>query len=72
MVVDDSGSDHQAVRIDDPPRLAAHSPDLDDPTAADGDVAVKTRQPGAVNNLSVPDDQIVRHLSSYAARSLPT
>ena len=61
VVVDDAGSDHQAVRIDNPARLAAHSPHLDDPPAADGDVAVKARQAGTVNNFPVFDDQIVRH-----------
>src|SRR5688500_8266539 len=67
VVVDDTGSDHQTIRIDDPTRLTAHSSHLDDPPAAHGNVAVKARQAGTVNYLSVFNDQIVRHYSSYAA-----
>jgi hypothetical protein len=48
-------------------RLSIHFSDLDDTAAADGDVAVKAGYSGTVNNLSVPDEQIVCHCSSYAA-----
>jgi len=66
VVVDDSGSDHQAIRIQDLARLSVHFSDLGDTTAADGDVAVKAGQTGPVNNLSVLDNQVVWHCSSYA------
>ena len=56
VVVDDAGSDHRAIRIDDSLRRAADPSDLDDPPAAHGDVAVKTRQSGTVNNVSVLDN----------------
>src|SRR5437867_711728 len=67
VVVDDSGSDHQAVRIQHLARVSVHFSDLGDTTAADGDVAVKAGQAGPVNNLSVLDNQVVWHCSSYAA-----
>jgi hypothetical protein len=67
VVVDDAGSDHQAVRIQDLARLSVHFSDLDDTTAADGDVAVEAWQAGTVNHLAVLDNQIVWHCSSYAA-----
>jgi hypothetical protein len=67
VVVDDSGSDHQAIRIQHLARLSTHLSDLDDMTVANGDVAVKARQSGTVNNLSVSDDQVVWHCSSCAA-----
>ena len=53
VVVDNPGSDHQAIGIDDAPRLAADSSDLDDTPTAHGDIAVKARQAGTINNLSV-------------------
>ncbi len=71
VVVDDAGSDHQAIRIQYLARAAIDLADLDDPAAADGDVAVKARQSGTVNNLSVLDNQVVWHCSSYAAGKLP-
>src|SRR2546428_5950065 len=67
MVVDDAGSDHQAIRIQHLARVSIHFSDLDDTTAADGDVAVKAGQAGTVNNLSVLDNQVVWHRSSCAA-----
>ena len=67
VVVDDSGSHHQAIRIQHLARLSTHFSDLDDTTGADGDVAVEARQAGTVNNFSVPDDHVVWHCSSYAA-----
>src|SRR5207249_1649105 len=66
VVVDDSRSDHQAIGIQHLARLSVHFSDLDDTTAADGDVAVKAGQAGPVNNLAVFDDQVVSHCSSYA------
>ena len=59
VVVDDSGSDHQAVRIQHLARLSTHFSDLDNPTAADGDVAVEAWQAGPVNNITVLDNQVV-------------
>jgi hypothetical protein len=41
--------------------------DLGDTTAADGNVAVEAGYAGTVNNLSVSDDQVVWHCSSYSA-----
>jgi hypothetical protein len=67
VVVDDSGSDDQAIRIQHLARLSIHFSDLDDPTAADGDVTVKAGQPGTINHLAVLDNQVVWHCSSYAA-----
>jgi hypothetical protein len=55
MVVYNSGSDNQAVCFDDAPRFAVYSTDLDDPTAAHRDVAVKARQPGTIDYFSVLD-----------------
>src|SRR5690349_9217241 len=69
MVVDNSWGDHQAVRIHDSMRSAVHSSNLDDPAAADSDVAVKARQPRTVDYFAVLDDQVVAHCSSVAGRS---
>src|SRR5439155_10120052 len=66
VVVDDSGGDHHAVRIQHLARLSVHFSDLDDTTAADGNVAVKAGQAGTVNNLTVLDKQVVWPCSSYA------
>jgi hypothetical protein len=43
VVVNNSGSHNQAVRLDDTPRFTLDSSDLDDPTAAHRDVTVKAR-----------------------------
>ena len=43
VVVDDAGSDHQAIRIQHLAPLSTHLADLDDTTAVDGDVAMKAR-----------------------------
>jgi hypothetical protein len=69
VVVDDAGSDHQAICIQYSTRTSTHLADLDDTIAADGDVGVEARYAGAVNNLSVPDDKIVFHCFSFAART---
>jgi hypothetical protein len=55
VVVNNSGCHNQAVRLDDAPRFAVYSSDLDDPTAAHRDVAVKARQPGTIDYFSVPN-----------------
>jgi hypothetical protein len=67
MVIDDPWSDDQAICIQDASRVAVHLSDLGDTTAADGNVAVEAGYAGTVNNLSVSDDQVVWHCSSYAA-----
>src|SRR5439155_10313887 len=67
VVVNDSRGDHQAIGIQHLARLSVHFSDLGDTTAADGDVAMKAGQAGPVNNLSVLDNQVVWHCSSYAA-----
>jgi hypothetical protein len=67
VVVDDPGSNHQAIRIQHLARVSIHFADLDDTTAADGDIAVKAWQAGPVNHLAVLDYQVVWHCSSYVA-----
>jgi hypothetical protein len=67
VVVDDSGSDHQAICIQDLTRASIHFSDLDDTAAADGDIAVEAWQAGTVNNIAVLDNQVVWHCSSYTA-----
>jgi hypothetical protein len=64
VVVDDSRSDHQAIGIQDPSRRATYPSDLDDTTTADRDVCVEAWYSGTINNLSIPDDEIVWHCSS--------
>jgi hypothetical protein len=70
VVIDDPRSDHQASGIQNSFRVTAYLSDLDDTPAADSDVAVEAGYAGTVNNLSVPDDQVVLHCSSCAASEL--
>src|SRR5439155_24706294 len=69
LFFNDSRGDHQAIGIQHLARLSVHFSDLGDTTAADGDVAMKAGQAGPVNNLSVLDNQVVWHCSSYAANT---
>src|SRR5262249_8963050 len=70
VVVDDSGSDHQAIRIQDLARVSTYFADVCDTAAADGDIAMESRQAGTVNNITVLDHQIVCHCSSYGSRAV--
>ena len=67
VVVDDSGSDHQAIRIQHLARLSIHFSDLYDTAAADGNVAVKARQSGPVDHFAVLDNHVICHCSSCMA-----
>ena len=69
VVIDDPRSDDQAIGIQDASRVAVHLSDVRDTTAADGNVAVEAGYAGTVNNLSVSDDQVVWHCSSYPRAS---
>jgi hypothetical protein len=59
VVIDDSRSDHQAIRIQHLTRLSTHFSDLGNTTAADGDIAVEAWQAGTVYNIAVLDNQVV-------------
>jgi hypothetical protein len=56
VVVDDSGSHDQTIRVNHPSRLTAHSSDLDDTPVAHTDIGVKPRQPRTIYYFAVPDD----------------
>jgi hypothetical protein len=67
MVVDDSWSDHQAIRIQRLTRISAHFSDLGNTAPANRDITVEARQAGTVDNIAIFDNQVVCHCSSSAA-----
>src|SRR5690606_16462940 len=61
--VDEAGRHEVALGVDLPHAAFADTADLRDDVAGDGDVGPEASHAGAVDDRSVPDDQIERHAS---------
>src|SRR5439155_2707181 len=59
--VDDAGSDEQSLGIDRPGGRAANAADLRDRSVLDRDIGLVAREPGAVDDHPVPDQQVIVH-----------
>jgi hypothetical protein len=61
VVVDEARRDGPPIGLDDLPRDAAQAPQLHDLAPRHGDVAVEGGPTGAVDDASIPDEQVVTH-----------
>src|SRR5271169_3921895 len=61
VVVDKAGGDGASFGVDRARCSAAQLADVDDLAALDADIAAKRRHPRAIDDQSVPDQQIIRH-----------
>src|SRR2546429_1829551 len=59
--VDDAGSDEQSLGIDRPVGRAANAANLRDRSVLDRDIGLVAREPGAVDDHPVPDQQVIGH-----------
>src|SRR5690348_8413047 len=61
MIVDKAGADGAAIGVDRLRRRAGELADLGDLAVLDPDIRAEARHPGAVDDASVLDQQIIRH-----------
>src|SRR5882724_8858900 len=61
VIVDKAGRDGAALGVDRAPRRTAQLTDVDDPAVLDADIAPERGHPRAVDNKTIPDQQIIPH-----------